>query len=161
MPKGIPNVRASIKTSDADIRESSTLDLREDNQPEIAIVTDESLMSPNVAEYVKDLKFNEDILTIVISETGDPNAENPVPTACNGETKLLVRGKEYKLARKFVDSLIKVEERIKTINFRDAEGLDQTKISKTPALKYPMSIINDPAGELGRRWFMHQCKNAW
>ena len=168
MPRGIPNSgRASIRTSDVEIAPKSQIDLSSDltdddiDRGDIAVVTGESLASPTVSEYVKDLKFMEDILTVVVSETTDKNAENPVPCGVNGVVKFLTRGTEYRIARKFVDSLIKVEDRIETEQYKDKGGVDQTRINKTPALKYPLSIIQDPAGDIGRRWFQHQCKNAW
>ena len=168
MPRGIPNQkRASIQTSDVELRSESTIELggadhvADLDRPDLAVVTDESLASPAVSEYVKDLKFMEDILTVVVSETTDPNAENPVPCSVNGDKRLLTRGQEYRIARKFVDSLIKVEDRVTTRNYKDEQGVDQTQITKKPALKYPLSVIHDPAGEVGRRWFQHQCKNAW
>jgi hypothetical protein len=158
-------VRASIRTSDVPVADSTTVDLSSSIKDEdlhgMAIVTGESLTSPHLAEYVKDLAFMNDVLTITVSESPDPNAENPVPAAVNGETRLFTRGQEYKVQRKFVDSLIKCEDRVKTINFKDADGVDQTKIERIPTLKYPLSIHHDPAGETGRRWFKHQCSNAW
>ena len=157
--------RAYIRTSDVAIPEASTINLSSDlsdiDRPDIAVVTDESLASPVVSEYIKDLRFMEDILTVVIGETTDSNAENPVPAGCNGEIRLLTRGQEYKLQRKFVDSLIKREDKIKTVQYKDADQVEQTKVNKIPALKYPISIIADPAGSIGSRWFQHQCRNAW
>lgn len=157
--------RKDITSSDVEGPQGSSIDLssgiEQVERPDLITVTDDTLASPHVAEYAKDLKLMEDVLTVVIGETTDPNADNPVHCAVNGEKRSLMRGVEYKLQRKFVDSLIKREDRIKTVNFKDAEGVDQTRVDKIPALRYPLSIIHDPAGDLGRRWFQHQCKNAW
>lgn len=166
MPRGIPNSRASITTNDVEIRDTKSVDLssniaHEDVLSSIAVVTDDSLASPTISEYVKDLKFMEDELTISVGETTDPNAENPVACSVNGEKRVFTRGEIYKVARKFVDSLIKVEDRVKTVQFKDGDGVDQTRVDKVPALKYVVSVHHDPAGETGRRWFQHQCKNAW
>ena len=158
------NKRAAIQTSDVEAPSPSSIDLASSisdiERPDLAIAAG-SMDSPVISEYVKDLKFMEDILTVVVGETTDLNAENPVPAGCNGERRLLTRGVEYKLQRKFVDSLIKREDKIKTVQYKDNEGVDQTRIDKVPALKYPLSIIHDPAGSIGSRWFQHQCKNAW
>ena len=167
MPRGIPNTRASITTSDVELRDAVSIDLSSSihsddiDRPDLVVVTDDTLASPIVSEYVKDLKFNEDILTFSISETTDVNAENPVGAAVNGQVGKFYRGVEYKVPRKMIDSLIKVEDRVKTVQYKDADGVDQTRIEKVPALKYALSIHHDPAGEVGRRWFQHQCKNAW
>ena len=157
--------KSQITSNDVEGPKATTIEMastvNEVERPDLAVVLDDTLASPTVAEYIKDLKFNEDILTISIGETTDQNAENPVPAGCNGEVKWLDRGKEYKIARKFVDSLIKREDKIKTVNYKDADNVDQTRIEKIPALKYPLAIHHDPAGDAGRRWFQHQAKNAW
>lgn len=131
------------------------------DRPDLIAVTGDTLDSPIVKEYARDLAFMEDELTISISQTTDKNAENPVPCGCNGEVKWLRRGELYKIKRKFVDSLIKVEDAVETQQYKDKDGVDQTRVIRTPALKYPVNVHNDPAGELGRRWFEHQCKHAW
>jgi len=158
-------IKANITTADVDQPKATTIEMASDIQnverPDLISITDDTLASPHVSEYIKDLKFMEDILTISIGETTDENAENPVPCGVNGEVRRLTRGVEYKLQRKFVDSLIKREDRIKTVNYKDEDNVDQTRVEKKPALKYPISIINDPAGEAGRRWFKHQVNNAW
>lgn len=131
------------------------------DRPDLITVTDDTLQSPHVQEYIKDMKFMEDQITFVVQETTDPNAETVVSCGVNGERKDFVRGKEYKAARKFVDSLIKKNTSVKTQQYKDGDGLDQTKMVTTAALVYPISIISDPAGETGRRWFKHACENAW
>jgi len=159
--------RAAIRTEDVGAGDSKDIDIsshvaEEDiDRPDLAAVSDADMDEPHVQEYLKDLRFMEDILTIVIGDTTDPNAENPVPCGVNGERKLLYRGQEYKIARKFVDSLIKREDAIKTQQYLDPDGCVQTKVITTPRLKYPISVLHDPAGETGRRWFEYQCKNAW
>lgn len=157
--------KAQIKTSDAEPPMATTVEMASTckvvERPDLAVVVDDTLASPHIAEYVSDLKFMEDILTVSVAETNDKNAENPVPCGVNGEIRWLDRGKDYKLARKFVDSLIKREDRIETENYSDDKGVDQTRVKKIPSLKYPLSILHDPAGDTGRRWFLHQSKNAW
>lgn len=154
-----------IRTSDVEPPKATSVEMASDIQhverPDLAVVTEDTLASPHIAEYVKDLRFMEDILTISIGETNDKNAENPVPAGVNGQVMWLDRGREYKIARKFVDSLIKREDRIETENYKDKNNVDQTRVHKIPSLKYPLSIMFDPAGDVGRRWFQHQSKNAW
>lgn len=164
---GAQKRRASIQTQDVETAAATHVDLAssvktEDiERPDLIVVTGETVDSPFVKEYLNDLKFMEDILTITIGETTDKNAENPVPAGVNGDVRHLTRGQEYKLPRKFVDSLIKVEDAVTTEQYKDKDGVDQTRVKKNPSLKYPLSILHDPAGEVGRRWFQHQCKNCW
>jgi len=159
--------RAAIETKDVEPPKASTVMMESDvatediDRPDLVVITDESVNSPVVKEYMADLKFMEDIIEFSISPTTDKNAENPVPCGVNGVVHHIPRGKRVKLARKFVDSLIKREDAVQTVNYKDKDGVDQTKIEKTPAMKYPLSIHNDPAGEVGTRWFEHQIRNAW
>lgn len=138
---------------------SSTLD--EIERPDIAVVTDADLHSPHVLEYAKDLAFMEDMLTIQVAESTDPNEPNPVSCGVNGVTKLFTRGEVYKVARKFVDALVKTSFRTETIQFKDANGIDQTKIKQIPIHNVTVQIFDDPAGEVGRRWMQHKLSNAF
>jgi hypothetical protein len=159
--------RVAIETKDVENTEPVTietpLDVATDDidRPDLAMVTDSDMETPEVKEYARDLAFMNDILTISVGASSDENAENPVPAGVNGEIRLFVRGEEYKVERKFVDSIIKRENNVKTVQFKDNDGCDQTKIETTPTMKYPILIHNDPAGETGRRWFKHACANAF
>jgi len=153
--------RPIITTNDGKIPESQEIDLSMNaEQPDLAIVTDESMNSPVVKQYARELAFMEDVLQVIVGETEDPNAENPVMAGCNGETVKLYRGQQYSIKRKFVDSLIRTTFRVSTKHFKDSEGCDQTKMVKTPTRAYNISILEDPAGELGRRWLQHQLANS-
>lgn len=140
---------------------ASSIATEDIERPDLITVTDDTLQSPHVQEYIKDLQFMEDPITFLIGDTTDPNAERVVSCGVNGERKDFVRGQEYKAARKFIDSLIKKNTNVKTQQYKDMDGVDQTKFVTNGALVYPISIIHDPAGETGRRWFQHACANAW
>jgi len=157
--------RASIKTEDVTntdevvIDASSNIALDDIDRPDLAVVTGEDMESPHVQEYVKELAFMNEKITIMVPESSDPNAINPVLAGVNGEIRAFNRGQEYTVERKFVDSLIKHEDKVTTRQYKDAEGLDQTEIVRKPVLKHPVAIINDPSGESGRRWFNYVCNN--
>jgi hypothetical protein len=108
--------------------------------------------------------FMEEPVTFMVQESADKNAVNPVPCGVNGVTKFFQRGQEYTVARKFVESLLKVSWSVQTVNYKDSDGVDQTKINYVPALVYQIAILHDPSGmgpnDDGRRWFMHQQRNG-
>jgi len=159
--------RADIQTGDVEPPKETTIDLastiRDEDieRPDLVMVSDQDMNDPVVKEYARDLAFNEDILTIEVADTDDPNADNPVSAGCNGEAKHFYRGVQYKVPRKFVDSLIKTVNGVKTKQYQDEDNVYQTKIDKTPKPRYPIAILHDPAGETGRRWFKHQIANAF
>jgi len=110
--------------------------------------------------HLKELAFMEEKVTFIVGETADRNAENPVPVGVNGVMRFFTRGVEYTEARKFVNCLIKKQDTVDTKNYLDSDQVQQTKILKTPSLKYPLSIVSDPSKDLGRKWFAWQCRNA-
>jgi len=137
---------------------SSTLD--EIERPDLAVVTDADLNTPHVAEYNRIAAFMEDILTIRVAESEDPYAPNPVTCGNQGVIKVFARGEIYKVARKFVDSLIKTSFRTVTKQYKDADGLDQTKIEQIPVHNVIVDVIDDPAGDYGRKWLQYKMSAA-
>lgn len=144
-----------------EIEAHSSIATADIERPDLIMVTDDTLQSPHVQEYIKDSQFMEDQVAFLIGDTTDQNAERIVSCGVNGERKDFERGKEYRAARKFIDSLIKKNTNVKTVQYKDDDGVDQTRFVTNAALVYPISIISDPAGEVGRRWFQHACANAW
>ena len=138
---------------------SSTLD--EIERPDLAVVTNAALGSPHVAEYASDLAFMEDILEIVVHKSEDKYAPDPVTCGVNGVTKIIPRGQRFKMARKFVDALIKTSFRVETIEYTDKAGLQQTKTDHIPTQNCSVQIYHDPAGEVGRRWMEHKLSNSF
>jgi len=168
MPRGYPNnPRPKVKIETKDIGTDSPIERdlsstkTEDDLAQISVVTGEGVDSPNMSSRIKELAFNEDKLDIMIGETSDPNAENPVASGVNGVIKHFTRGQIYKaVPRKFIASLIKKEVRVTTKNYLDDDGLNQTKTVHTPSIKTNVQIIHDPAGALGSHWFEWMCQQA-
>lgn len=104
-----------------------------------------------------------------ILETDDENAPNPVSCGVNGVHRHFYRGQRYKEKRMFIDSLIKVVRKVKTRNFKNREGVDDTDMDIRHIIAYPMKIWNDPANKdttkdgrkVGDAWFEHQQRNAF
>lgn len=97
------------------------------------------------SKFLAELAFNEEIVEVMVHESTDPNAENPVFTACNGITQYFFRGQVQAVKRKYVAILAAAKEHaIRTPEYTTAEGVRATKIARTSSLKYPFSIISDP-----------------
>lgn len=152
---------AKVKVTEADVdeNESMIISATAEDEVDLAVVTGEGLESREVIEYAKELAFMAEKVTFVVGETTDINAVNPVPAGVNGKIKYFTRGEEYCEPRHFLDSLICRENSVQTRQYRDGENIDQTKISSKHALKYPISIINDPSGKLGIAWFKFACNH--
>ena len=97
------------------------------------------------SKHLAELAFNEEIVEVMLHESTDPNAENPVFTACNGVTQYFFRGQVQAVKRKYVAILAAAKEHsIRTPEYTTTDGARATKIVRTSSLKYPFSIISDP-----------------
>lgn len=99
-----------------------------------------------------ELKFMEEFVEVMVHESTDPNAENPIYTACNGVAQYFFRGQVQKVKRKYVYILACAKEHgISTPEYTAADGSRATGIKKTSSLKYPFSVIAD-ANPRGATW---------
>ena len=160
--------RSQIQSTDLELPETQEIDLalsKPVDHDQIYAVTNESMHDERLQALLKEEKemrdFMEEKVTFMIAQSDDEHAIDPVPCGVNGVHKYFKRGVEYREPRKFIDSLIKVAFRVKTINYEDKNGVYQTKLEKAPVLAYPIQILNDPSGIKGQRWFQHQQKNAF
>lgn len=95
--------------------------------------------------YAQELAFNEEIVEVMLHETTDTNAENPVFTACNGVTQYFFRGVPQKVKRKYVAILAACKEHsISTPEYTQGDGTRAMAIKRVSSLKYPFSVIHDP-----------------
>ena len=98
-----------------------------------------------LSKHAQELIFNEEIVEVMVHETTDENAENPIFTACNGVTQYFYRGVPQQVKRKFVAILASVKEHgITTPEYTTGDGTRAMSIKRTSSLKYPFSVIHDP-----------------
>ena len=110
------------------------------------------------SKQLAELAFNEELVEVMLHESTDPNAENPVFTACNGVTQYFFRGEVQTVKRKFVAILAAAKEHaIRTPEYTDNQGARATKIVRTSSLKYPFSVISDknPRGAAWLKTLLH------
>lgn len=93
--------------------------------------------------YFDELAFMEEEIEILVHETSDENAENPVIVGNNGTFKLFFRGQPTVAKRKFVDSLIVKTGRVSTPEFINGAGERARAIRQLSAHKFSFSVIQD------------------
>lgn len=102
-------------------------------------------------EYQEELAFMDEMLDIMLHESTDKNAEDPVPVGCNGVFVYIKRGQPTRVKRKFVNHLIAKNTRVSTPEYTNAAGERAFKIVQQQGLKYPFSILKDPSHK-GGEW---------
>ena len=98
---------------------------------------------PLCKSYLDELAFMEEVIEVVVHETDDPAAENPVPAACNGRIMYFQRGVPTRAKRCIVNSLLCKSDRVTTPEYTNPGGERLRSIKRTSALKYPVSVIGD------------------
>jgi hypothetical protein len=93
--------------------------------------------------YLEELAFMEELIEIVVHESADENAENPVRVGNNGIFVEFPRGMNVVAKRKYVDCLIVKQTRVTTPEYINPAGERARAIKQHSAMKYPFSVIED------------------
>jgi len=134
-------------------------DTSKDFETDISLPKHLRLGTPGGDMYLKELKFFEEPVSFMIGDSMDPNDEKVVQVAVNCESYSFERNKVYTVPRKIVNGLLVRSDRVETVNYKDTNGVDQTKIQRRLALKYPIQIVEDKS-PMGMAWFKWQCEHA-
>lgn len=98
-----------------------------------------------LSAHAQELIFNEEFIEVMLHESTDENAENPVFTSCNGVPQYFFRGVPQKVRRKYVAILASCKEHaVSTPEYTAGDGSRAMGIRRTSSLKYPFSVISDP-----------------
>ena len=123
--------------------------------PEIEVIpgaTGAAKGQGGLSVQAQELLFNEEIVEVMVHETTDNNAENPIFTACNGVSQYFYRGVPQQVKRKYVAILAACKEHgVSTPEYTAGDGSRAMGIKRTSSLKYPFSIIHDP-NPRGAEW---------
>lgn len=116
--------------------------------PEIEVVTGATKSvkgKGGLDPYAQELIFNEEFVEVMLHETTDENAENPVFTACNGVPQYFYRGVPQRVKRKYLAILAACKEHsVSTPEYTGSDGARAVAIKRASSLKYPFSVISDP-----------------
>lgn len=104
---------------------------------------------PQNKDKLDALAFNEEIVTIMVHESTDENAENPIEVGVNGRKQFFIRGREQEVKRKFVEVLAraKVTNYRQNVNASDPQVVNRMVAST--ALRYPFTLLADPNRQHG------------
>lgn len=157
MPRGIPNSRPGsdslehIDTSDdGDIGALDWKHLR-------VTATNRAIEVVPAHEFGADALAYEqamnDLLTIEIAESNDPNAPTHAFVGCNGEQLWIPRGQKVRIPRMFVEILARSQSmRIKTVQNHDMNRDEAIDTVRKNSADYPVAVHHDPAGARGSKW---------
>jgi hypothetical protein len=137
----VHSVRQSVDANGLDVNASGMV---ADVDGEIE-VSKASMDDAWTRQHTADLAFNEDMLMIAIHEASEKNADQIFEVMVNGRSQLFQRGREYSVARKFVETLA----RAKPVTYRNEEyvAMDGTRSVRWPThrgLRYSFSVLHDP-----------------
>jgi hypothetical protein len=119
----------------------------------------EVIDGPRALKKADEVAFMNETIEIVISESDNPNAENPVPVSVNGRGGFIFRGEQTLVRRCYVERLA----RAKTDNFKqnlnevDPEKFNILKMMR--GLKYPFTVTQDK-NPRGRDWLIKVLREA-
>jgi hypothetical protein len=96
------------------------------------------------SHQLAELAFMEEYVDVMVHESADPNAENPVFTACNGVNQYFDRGRVQRVKRKYVEILAAARTgMVTTPEYTMGDGTRSLSIRRTSSLAYPFSIMED------------------
>ncbi len=132
---------------------SSTGPAREALDPQYIQVVERPVDQAKLDE----LQFMEDMVTIMVHDDPDPNAD-PMPMVGNGGDRSIIylkRGEEQVVKRKYVEVLARAKiTKYGQKKVVDENGYDKFVHPSRTTLRIPFSVIEDPAGAKGRGWLM-------
>lgn len=103
-------------------------------------------------KWAETMQFNEDVLTVMVHESTDKNAEPIVEVFNGGIAQRFIRGKEQEVKRKFVEVLARAKMTTYTQQaYKDDNGVDSIRQVPHTALRYPFSVVRDPSPR-GKDW---------
>lgn len=92
-------------------------------------------------------------VVITVLDSKDPLAPPLVACGVNGDFRWLPRNKMVRIPRRFVEVLAhSVERSFKTVETNDPDSDNRMKTERKNTPSYPFAVVQDPAGEKGRRW---------
>jgi len=116
------------------------------------VISNEAPDGPAIADKAAALAFMREPVTIIVSESTDPNAEAMPCVYVNGRPQRFQRGKEQTVKRMFVEALARAKPTaIKTVDAMDADGSRTMKVLRSTGIRYPFSVVEDK-NPIGRAW---------
>jgi len=146
--------RGGVHTEDFDLAQPAAIHIPDsgalNRQSEVLVPADATALDRN---YVDALKFNEDVLEILLEPSSEENAPMVIDVSVNGETVWIMVGQNVSLKRKFVEVLMRSKPvSVRTEHEDIGAKIINNRIIRNTRAKYPMSILRDPAQGKGMEW---------
>lgn len=99
---------------------------------------------PVAKSFLDELAFNEELVTVRVSETTDPKEGICISTWNDGRHQLFIRGEDVTVKRKFLEVLARSKPvTYANVEYVDAEGNRAVKYPKRTANRFPFAVIRD------------------
>lgn len=111
----------------------------------------------DMEKLARDEKFMQDILDVTFSEPRDENDFIAVEATVNGVYHAYPRNQSICKVPRYVMEVI-ARSRVQRIQTKEAQREDGARTYRqvvTESVTYPFAVINDPAGQKGRRWLQN------
>lgn len=109
--------------------------------------------NPLNKDYLDALKFNEDVLEVLVEPSSEENAPTIISVECNGEAQWVRVGQQVQLKRKFVEILLRSKPiSISTTHEDIGAKIINNRVMRNTRAKYPLTIMSDPAQGKGTEW---------
>lgn len=134
--------------SEGEVRMDTTADARSSLQrPEVEVPD-----GPPAKNYLEELAFMNEQVTVIVHESSDPLAEPLPEIRCNGRLQIFPRGQEVVCRRAFVEVLARAKPiHYSSQEYIDGDGNKAIKYPQKKSLRYPFSVVDDP-NPRGRAW---------
>lgn len=112
----------------------------------------EAVDGPVNKEWAEAMRFNEEILEVVVHESAEKNAEKIIEVFNNGIPQRFVRGQKQPVKRKYVEVLAKAKITTYTQEKRTDDDGNQSYVNiPHTACRYPFAVLSDPSPN-GSAW---------
>lgn len=141
--------RGRINTENEYLGKESPFNINEIGDGPLDIEVVDRVLTSDKAEQER---FMNEIVTIMVHDSTDDNAEPLIPVGINGRMQYFARGVPQDVRRCYVERLARAKKTSYTqdLDERKGEAIYNT-MRPHHALKYPFSVVNDP-NPLGAAW---------
>lgn len=145
--------RNMVETAEQKVGQDRVATMATTGEPEIEheslIEVESGAKAARIKDKAEILAFMEEVVTVIVAPTSDPQAPGIVEVWNAGRPQRFVRGMEQQVKRKFVEVLA----RAKPVNYgneeyRDPAGNQSVRWPGRMSLLHPFTVVNDtPRGQ--------------
>lgn len=133
-----------VDTTESQVGQSGTVNVPAEGEARIEKPEVEVVDGPGAMKYAEEMAFMEEKMEIVVHESTDPNAADPVQVNVNGRNQFFFRGRPIVVKRKFVERLARAKRTSYNQNLNHSDPNKFNQLHSRTALQYPFSVVSDP-----------------